>query len=257
MRLLKRLLAVLTFAAALQVSAASAQAPNGPLVLAAASLQESLTAAADAWTARKHARPVISFAASSALARQIESGAPADIFISADEEWMDSVQKKGLVRAGTRVSFLGNRLVLIAPAGSKGGMAIRRGFPLAAALGSSRLAVADPDSVPAGKYAKAALTSLGVWAAVEPKLARGENVRAALAFVERGEAPYGIVYETDAMASKKVRIVGRFPPKSHAPISYPVAVLTSSRSPDAEGFRRFLVSPAGKAIFRRYGFAAR
>jgi len=256
-QVLKWLLAFLVLATMAEVSTAYARVRNSPLVLAAASLQESLTAAADSWAARKHPKPVISFAASSALARQIESGAPADIFISADEEWMDSVQKHGLVRAGTRTAFLGNRLVLIAPAGSRGGLAIRRDFPLAAALGDGRLAVADPDSVPAGKYAKAALTSLGVWAGIEPKLARGENVRSALAFVERGEAPYGIVYETDAMASKKVRIVGRFPANSHPPISYPVAVLTNAKSPDAEGFRRFLISSAGKAIFRRYGFTAR
>jgi molybdate transport system substrate-binding protein len=237
--------------------AAAAEEPKPPLVLAAASLQESLTAAAGAWAARRHSNPILSFAASSALARQIEAGAPADLFISADEEWMDYVQDKGLVRPGTRVSFLGNRLVLIAPATSRGVLAIRPGFALAAALGSGRLALADPDAVPAGKYAKAALTSLGVWASLEPRLARAENVRAALAFVERGEAPYGIVYETDAKASKKVRVVARFPEASHPPISYPVAALTGGASRDAEAFRRFLVSPSGKAMFRRYGFTTR
>lgn len=257
MRLLIRLLAGLAGLAMTLPAAAAAAAPRPPLVLAAASLQESLTAAGAAWAARRHARPILSFAGSSALARQIEAGAPADLFISADEQWMDEVQRKGLVKAGTRLSFLGNRLVLIAPVRSRGAMAIRPGFPLARALGSGRLAVADPDAVPAGKYAKAALTRLGVWAGVEPKLARAENVRAALAFVERGEAPYGVVYETDARASSKVRIVGRFPAGSHPPISYPLALLTSSASPEAEAFRRFLVSPAGKAIFRRYGFTAK
>lgn len=237
--------------------AASAEAPRPPLVLAAASLQESLTAAGAAWAARRHAKPILSFAGSSALARQIEAGAPADLFISADEQWMDEVQKKGLVKAGTRVSFLGNRLVLIAPARSRGAIAIRPGFPLARALGSGRLAVADPDAVPAGKYAKAALTSLGAWASVESKLARAENVRAALAFVERGEVPYGIVYETDARASTKVRIVGRFPAGSHPPISYPLARLASSASPEAEAFRRFLLSAPGRAIFRRFGFTVK
>lgn len=237
------------------VGASAAPIPaKPPLVLAAASLQESLTAATEAWAARRHSKPVTSFAASSALARQIEAGAPADLFISADEEWMDYVQKKGLLRAASRVPFLGNRLVLVAPVGTGRPVAIKSGFPLASLLGASRLAIADPDSVPAGKYARSALTSLGVWTSVAPKLARAENVRAALAFVERGEASYGIVYETDARASAKVRIVGRFPANSHPPISYPVAILKTATSTEAEGFRRFLISPAGKAIFRRYGF---
>jgi len=225
-----------------------------PLVLAAASLQESLTAAADAWAQRKHEKPVLSFAASSALARQIDAGAPADIFISADEPWMDDVEKHGLVKPGTRVSFLANRLVLVAPAASKTRITIRKDMPLAAALGDSRLAMADPDSVPAGKYGKAALTSLGVWSSVEAKVARAENVRAALALVERGEAPFGIVYETDARASKGVRVVGIFPPTSHPKITYPIATLTSATSAEAEGFRRFLISGTGRAIFARYGF---
>lgn len=253
---LSRVFALVCLGIIVGASAAPTSA-KPPLVLAAASLQESLSSATEAWAAHRHARPVTSFAASSALARQIEAGAPADMFISADEEWMDYVQKKGLLRGNSRVSFLGNRLVLIAPAGAGHALPIKPGFPLVNLLGTSRLAVADPDSVPAGKYAKAALTRLGVWSAVAPKLARAENVRAALAFVERGEVPYGIVYETDAKASSKVRIVGRFPANSHPPISYPVAVLKSATSADAEGFLRFLISPAGKAIFRRYGFTAR
>lgn len=227
------------------------------MVLAAASLQESLNAAANAWAARRHPRPVISFAASSALARQVEAGAPADMFISADEDWMNALASKNLIQANTRVSFLGNSLVLIAPVRSRGSLAIRPGFPLVRALGTSRLSVADPDAVPAGKYAKASLIRLGVWAQVEPRLARAENVRAALALVERGEAPLGIVYATDARASKLIRIVGTFPADSHPPITYPVALLKGAISPDAEGFRRFLISPQGKAIFRRYGFVAR
>jgi molybdate transport system substrate-binding protein len=230
---------------------------KAPLVLAAASLQESLSKAAEAWAVQGHSKPVISFAASSALARQIQAGTSADLFVSADEEWMDAVARQGLIRPGTRASFLGNRLVLIAPAATRGGLKISPGFPLARALGSYRLAIADPDAVPAGKYAKAALSTLGVWQSVEGKLARAENVRAALAFVERGEAPYGIVYETDARASRKVRIVGIFPANSHPRISYPIALLTSATSPDAESFRRFLISQRGKAIFRSYGFATR
>ena len=228
-----------------------------PLVLAAASLQESLTAAADAWAKQGHEKPVISFAASSALARQVEAGAPADLFVSADEPWMDELQQTGLLRPGTRVSFLGNQLVLVAPSGKGGKVSIVRGFPLAHLLGDGRLAMADPEAVPAGKYGKAALTSLGVWSSVENKIASAESVRAALALVERGQAPYGIVYATDAEASKQVRIAGVFPANSHPPITYPVAVLKGATSGDAEGFRRFLISAQGKAIFRRYGFIAR
>ncbi len=230
---------------------------RGPLVLAAASLQEGLNEAADAWAASRHPRPVISFAASSALARQIEAGAPADIFISADEDWMNYVAGKGLLRAGSRARFLANRLVLIAPAASRTRLAIGRGFPLANALGNGRLAMADPDSVPAGKYGRAALTSLGVWTSVQEKVARAENVRAALALVERGEAPMGIVYATDARASARVRVVGTFPASAHPAITYPVAALRSSTNRDAEAFRRFLFSPKGKAIFARRGFATR
>lgn len=226
-------------------------------MLAAASLQESLNAAADAWARKRHPRPVISFAGSSALARQIESGAPADLFISADEKWMDHVAKKRLLRSGSRMSFLTNSLVLIAPASSKLQMTIRPRFPLARALGNGRLAMADPDSVPAGKYGKEALTRLGVWPSVAGRIARGENVRAALAFVARREAPLGIVYATDARAEPGVKVVGRFPANSHAPISYPVARLAVSTNRDAEGFRRFLISAEGKAIFRRFGFGAR
>lgn len=230
---------------------------RGPLVLAAASLQESMNAAADAWAAQHHDRPVISFGGSSALARQIEAGAPADIFVSADEDWMDELAGKGMIVPSTRVSFLSNRLVLIAPTGSRQSIVIRPQFPLAALLGDQRLAMADA-AVPAGKYGQQALTALGVWAVVSPKVARAENVRAALTLVQRGAAPFGIVYATDAAASKAVRIVGTFPETSHPPITYPVALLKNAPDAgDAEGFRRFLVSSAGKSIFRRYGFAPR
>lgn len=244
-------------ALAVLASGPACAAKKPPLVLAAASLQESLASAAKAWASRGHPEPVLSFGASSALARQIEAGAPADLLISADEEWMDYLQKKGLLRPGSRTSFLGNRLVLIAPQGSRVSLPIGRDFPLAAALGSGRLAIADPVAVPAGKYGKAALTTLRVWQTVESKLAPAENVRAALAFVERAETPLGIVYETDALASKKVKIVGRFPENSHPPISYPVATLRASTNGEAEAFRRFLISPAGKAIFHRFGFSTR
>ena len=238
------------------VAPACAQS-RGPLVLAAASLQESLNAAADGWAKKGHARPVISFAGSSALARQIEAGAAADLFISADEEWMTYVADKGLIRPRTRVSFLTNRLVLIAPAASPVRLTIAPRFALARALGAGRLAMADPAAVPAGKYGQEALTRLGVWPTVADKVARAENVRAALALVDRGAAPLGIVYATDARADPGVRVVGMFPAGSHAPISYPLAILARSTHRDAEGFRRYLVSAEGKAIFRRFGFGTR
>lgn len=227
-----------------------------PLVLAAASLQESLTTAAEVWAKRGHPKPIISFAASSALARQIVAGGPADLFISADEQWMDDVAKKGFIAYASRQDLVANSLVLIAPAASTIQLKITKGFALAAALGNGRLAMADPDSVPAGKYGKAALTTLGVWNAVSAKVARAENVRAALALVERGEVPLGVVYATDALAAKGVRVVGTFPEKSHAPITYPIATLIASTSPDAEPFRTFLLSKTGRAIFVRYGFRA-
>ncbi|MDB5725090.1 MAG: modA [Novosphingobium sp.] len=238
------------------ITPAMAQA-KPPIVLAAASLQESLTAAAQRWAAKGHPKPVLSFAASSALARQVEAGAPADLFISADEDWMNYLAQRRLIQARTRVSFLANSLVLVAPAASRTRLSIAPRFPLAAAIGQGRLAMADPAAVPAGKYGKEALTRLGVWASVEPKVAAAENVRAALALVSRGEAPLGIVYATDARAAPGVRIVGTFPASSHAPITYPLAALASSRNPEAEGFRRFLVSSEGKAVFRGYGFGTR
>jgi len=254
MRHLLRSLLVLLLAAMLLPGAALAQA-RGPLVLAAASLQEAMTDAADAWAARRHARPVISFAASSALARQVEAGAPADLFVSADEDWMDYLAARSLIVPGSRATLLANRLVLVAPAQSRLRLAIARGFPLARALGNGRLAMADPDAVPAGRYGKAALTRLGVWTSVRSRIASAENVRAALALVERGAAPLGIVYATDARASSRVRVVGTFPADSHPPITYPVARLRVSTHPEAEAFRRFLLSREGKAIFVWRGFA--
>ncbi|KQM33154.1 molybdate ABC transporter substrate-binding protein [Sphingomonas sp. Leaf10] len=228
-----------------------------PVVLAAASLQESMNAAADAWAKRGHVRPTLSFAASSALARQVAAGAPADLFVSADVEWMDDLYRRGLLAPGSRTNLLGNRLVLVAPVDSKIRVALRPGVDLSRALNGGRLAMADPDAVPAGRYGKAALTRLGAWDRVAPSVVRAENVRAALALVERGAAPMGIVYATDAKASAKVRVVGIFPAASHPPIVYPIARLKASRNVDGERFRRFLTSPAGKAIFVRYGFSTR
>lgn len=233
-----------------------AAAPAPPLVLAAASLQESMTAAANAWAAKGHVKPVISFAASSALTRQIEAGAPADLFVSADEDWMNELAKRNLIVANTRVTFLGNRLVVAAPAGSKTRIPLRPPAALVRVLTAGPLAMADTP-VPAGRYGQQALERLGVWGQVAPRVVRAENVRATLALVERGVASLGIVYATDAKASKQVRIAGVFPESTHPAITYPIARLTTSRNPEAEAFRRFLVSRSGKAIFVRYGFSAR
>jgi len=240
--------------AMLAVLSGAAPPPRPPLVLAAASLQESMSAAADTWAKLGHARPVISFAASSALARQAEAGAPADLFVSADEEWMDELQRRGLLATGTRADLLGNRLVLVAPRSDTRAVTLGPRAPLAAMLGNGRLAMADPDSVPAGRYGKAALVRFGIWDQLAPRVVRAENVRAALALVERGAARFAIVYATDARASALVRVAGVFPPGSHPPIRYPLARLRASTSADAEGFRRFLLSPPGKAIFARFGF---
>lgn len=248
-------LACLALAIAASPIIARAQA-TGPLVLAAASLQESLSAAADAWAAKRHPRPVLAFAASSALARQAEAGAPADLFIAADEQWMDYVAERKLLAPGTRVQFLVNALVIVGPKDSRVRLYPGPGVALARALGTGKLAMAEPDSVPAGRYGKQALERFGIWPQVSGQIARAENVRAALALVARGAAPLGIVYATDARAEPAVRIVGVFPAGSHPPIVYPVARLAKSTHPDAEAFRRFLISREGKAIFRRFGFVA-
>ena len=197
---------------------------------------------------------LVSYAASPALARQIENGAPADIFVSADLEWMDYLEKRKLVRAGTRANLLSNRLVLIAPADSKAVLTIGPRFPLAALLGDKRLAMADPDSVPAGKYGRAALEALEVWAEVAPKVARAENVRAALALVARGEAPFGIVYATDAVAERKVRVIGEFAAHLHPAIVYPAALTSASKSERAGSFLQFLRSAEARPVWQQYGF---
>ncbi|HTG37926.1 molybdate ABC transporter substrate-binding protein [Sphingomonas sp.] len=230
-----------------------AVAQDRPLVLAAASLQEALDEAATRFSRGAADRPRLSFAGSSSLARQIMSGAPADLFISADEAWMDAVERSGEVAPGTRAAMAGNRLVLIAPVDRQ--VAARSGADILRALGSGRLAMADPDAVPAGRYGRAALSRFGIWNAVAPRVARAENVRAALALVERGAATLGIVYATDAMASRRVRIVGTFPRASHPPIRYPIARLKRSNSTRAEAFRRFLLSVDGQAILQKHGFS--
>jgi molybdate transport system substrate-binding protein len=235
-------------------AAAAAGARSAPLVVyAAASLRNALDAVNAGGARTGAAAPTVSYAASSTLARQIEQGAGADVFLSADVDWMAYVAQRRLVRPETRRDLLTNRLALIAPAESKAVLAPSRGFPLAAALGSGRLAMAGPD-VPAGRYGQAALESLGVWTEVRPKAAYGENVRAALAFVARGDAPFGIVYDTDALVEPRVRIVALFPEASHPRIVYPGAVVARSRNPQAAAYLRYLAGPEAAAVFARYGF---
>ncbi|MEP6941426.1 MAG: molybdate ABC transporter substrate-binding protein [Betaproteobacteria bacterium] len=223
-------------------------------VFAAASLREALDEQARQFEARTGDKVVVSYAGSNALARQIESGAPADVFISADLEWMDYLDTRALLAPKSRIELLRNRLVLVAPADSNIVLPIGPGFPLAGALGSQRLALANPDSVPAGKYAKAALQALGVWDAVRGKLARTENVRAALVLVARGETPLGIVYATDAAAEPKVRVVGTFGEATHPPIVYAIAVVGGTRSPVTGALVTYLASPAARPTWERYGF---
>ncbi len=251
----------MTLFAALLVSAwpAVAEAPrrSAPIVLAAASLQEALTAAADRWAARRHPRPILSFAASSTLARQTAAGAPADLFVSADAAWMDDLAAKGLIAADSRAVLAGNALVLVAPTSSATRIDWRDRRGAARSLAAGPIAMADPAAVPAGRYGQAALTALGLWSAAAPHIVRAENVRAALALVQRGAAPLGIVYATDARASPAVRVVATFPPRSHPPIIYPIARLKASRSGEGEGFRRYLLSAEGRAILRGHGFVTR
>ena len=231
----------------------AADASGGVLVFAAASLANVLGDLDKAFTARTGIRVTASLAASSTLAKQIEAGAPADVYFPADLQWMDYLQQRGLLRAGSRHDVVGNSLVLIAPAGSSLRVGIRPGFDLVRLLGNGHLAVADPDSVPAGIYARAALQKLGVWNGVAPRLVRAENVRAALAYVARGDAPLGIVYRTDALVETRVRVVGVFPAGSHPPIVYPVA-LTRTAGPGAAPFLSFITSAAARPIFRKWGF---
>lgn len=240
------------FASAPALAAERAQEPL--MVFAAASLTDTLQKISNAYTASSGVPVKLSFAASSTLARQIEAGARADLFFSADREWMDYLQERKLIQAATRIDLLGNRLVLVAPCNSRVSVDLKPGAPLLAALGpSGRLAIADPDHVPAGRYGKEVLTALGLWTSVEPRLVRAENVRVALMYVARGETPLGIVYSTDALADDRVRVVDEFPETSHAPITYPVA-LTAVASPAAAEYLRYLRSDAARKIFEQAGF---
>ncbi|HLY05058.1 MAG TPA: molybdate ABC transporter substrate-binding protein [Rhizomicrobium sp.] len=243
-------LAALALTAALAPSVAFAADIT---VFAAASLTDALNEINTAWTKETSHSAAMSFAASSALARQVEAGAPADAFISADTDWMDYLDHRNLIQRQTRKDLLGNHLVLIEPASSPAQISIAPRFDLAGALAGGRLAVADPDSVPAGKYAKAALTALGVWDSVATRLASAENVRMALKYVARGDAPLGIVYTTDAISEPQVRIAGTFPDATHPPIVYPVA-LTTNAKPLARDFLSYLTGAHAGAIFRKDGF---
>lgn len=259
-RLIALLLSSFALLGAALWGAPTAAAPAAParepiLVFAAASLQGSLDEVAAAWTRRSGQSVKISYAGSAALARQLAQGAPADVFVSADAQWMDTLQAQGTIDPASRFDLVGNRLVLVAPAdgGPRAVALTRRG--LADALGDGRLAMAETTAVPAGRYGRAALTALGLWPAVAGRLAESDNVRGALAFVARGEAPLGIVYATDARAEPRVRAVATFPARTHAPIVYPVARVRTAEARRSAGFLAYLRGPEARAAFARAGFA--
>jgi molybdate transport system substrate-binding protein len=245
-------------AALVLISVVPTQAPAQDkriTIFAAASLKNALDDANASFTGGSGIRAVTSYAATPALVKQIEAGAPADVLLSADLRWMDYADERKLIKADTRVDLLGNTLVLIAPNTSKlGPQRIGASFDIAALAGPGRIAIANVTSVPAGRYAKTALESLGAWTAAEKKVAMAENVRAALAFVARGETPLGIVYSTDARAEPNVKVIGTFPDGSHPPIVYPVAA-TRTGKPEATQYLRFLRSRTAKGIFERHGFS--
>jgi molybdate transport system substrate-binding protein len=251
----RSMLQVAAFAALLVLSGLPAQAQfHDVLVFAAASLRNALDEANSLFLFENGSGAKVSYGASSALAKQIENGAPADVFISADNDWMDYVAERKLIKPDTRVKFLSNRLVIVAPADSKVSLTIGPNFPLAQALGNGRLAIADPAAVPAGKYGKAALEKLGVWGTVAGKLAPAQDVRAALLLVSRGEAPLGVVYQTDAAADKNVKVIATFPEATHPPIVYPMAILAGSTNGVAPVYIQYLLSPKAEPFFEKKGF---
>lgn len=241
-------------AVAVGLLAGPALAAEKITVFAAASMKTALDAVHAAYTQETGQEVAASYAASSALARQVEAGAPADVFLSADLDWMDYLAEKHLIQPETRRNLLSNRIVLIAPKDNARPVVIAPGFDLSGLLGSGRLAMGSVESVPAGKYGKAALEKLGVWDSVSARVAGAENVRAALALVSRGEAPYGIVYETDAKADPGVAVVGLFPQDSHPPIIYPLAQLTASQNAGVAAYLQFLASDKAADLFRSQGF---
>jgi molybdate transport system substrate-binding protein len=254
-RLRRPMLQAVVFAVLLALSGLPAHAQfRDVLVFAAASLKNALDEANSLFLFENGSGVVTSYGASSALAKQIENGAPADVFISADNDWMDYLTERKLIMPDTRVKFLGNKLVLIAPADSKVALTVGPNFPLAQALGNGRLAIADPSAVPAGKYGKAALEKLGVWGTVAGKLAPAQDVRAALLLVSRGEAPLGIVYQTDAAADKNVKVIAAFPQSTHPPIVYPMAILAGSTNGVTPVYVQYLLSPKAEPFFEKRGF---
>ncbi len=255
--MLTRLIAALSLSLTLAAAPQPAAAQQTTLtVFAAASMRNALEDVDKAFAKVTGVKVTASYAASSALAKQIVQGAPADIYVSANIKWVDYLQQQKLIVPATRTNLLGNALVLIVPKASRlDRVTIGKGFDIAKLAGKGRIAVADTKAVPAGLYAKAALQSLGAWKAAEPKLAQAENVRATLAYVARGETPLGIVYSTDAKIEPKVKIVGVFPEGSHPSITYPVAALKDAKSKAVTQYLHFLRTPEAKAIFERYGFS--
>lgn len=250
----------LAFGAALSVSLVSqALADNSKItVFAAASLTNALQDIATQYQKGKTVEVASSFASSSTLARQLEAGAPADLFISADQKWMDYAAGKDTIKTDTRETLLGNSLVVVAPkVSAQGDITINAKTDWTALLKGGRLAVGDPDHVPAGIYAKEALQKLGAWETLSPKLAPAEDVRGALALVERDEAPLGIVYGSDAVASKGVKVVGTFPEDSHQKVEYPIAIVKGHDNPTVTAFYSYLKGPEAAAIFQRYGFTTK
>ena len=245
---------------AFATSTSTAQTASAPpaknlVIFAAASLKTALDDVAANWAKQTgQAFPKISYAASNTLARQIEQGAPADLFFSADLEWMDFVAARNLIRPQTRVNLLGNKLVIVGPRDSKAEITLVAGVDLAKALGKERLAMGHVDAVPAGKYGKAALESLGAWDGVKGRIAQADNVRAALLYVSRGEAGFGLVYATDAAADPAVKIIATFPENTHPPILYPVAAVRQSTNPLTTDFLAHLVSERAQALFVKHGF---
>ena len=247
----RRIILAIAFTLLMSTSSFAAEKLN---VFAAASLKNALDAVSASWKADTAKEATLTYAASNALAKQIEAGAPADVFVSADLTWMKYLIDKNLIAKSSDVQLLGNEIVLVAPKDSKIELKIENGFKLADAVGDGKMAMANVDSVPAGKYGKAALETLGVWTSVEGKVAQSENVRAALKLVDLGEAPLGIVYATDAKADAAVKVIGTFPVGSHAPIIYPAGIAAASKNADAAEFLKYLRSDKAKAIFVAQGF---
>lgn len=247
--------ALLLLASPVLLSATGTARAQEPLtIFAAASLTDAFESLGKAWKDRGGAPVRFSFAASSALAKQIEQGAPAGVFVSADEQWMDYLVERKRIVEGTRAPFVRNQLVLVVPADRAGELQLKPGADLAGFLKGGRLTTGDPGHVPVGRYAQSALTWLGAWDAVAPGLVRADSVRVALSYVERGEVAAGIVYSTDAAITPKVRIAGTFPPQSHAPISYPIGVVTGTDEARAREFVSWVRGPEARTILRRYGF---